>query len=101
MAGKLDMYTLAGNEQHFWTTEKMAKWVGSWTDPLSKQQMQRVLLVEYGGMGEVLCNLYGVTGKREYLNLAKRYTDKWFLDPLAAHHDQLKGLHVGIRTSHK
>jgi uncharacterized protein len=94
MAGHLDMYTLAGNQQALDTTERMAQWVQSWTDPLSDQQMQRVLLVEYGGMGEVLCNLYGVTGKREYLNLAKRFDKKWFFDPLAAHRDELKGLHV-------
>jgi len=94
MAGHLDMYTLAGNEQALDTVEKMARWVRSWSDPLSEQQMQRVLLVEYGGMGEVLCNLYAVTGKREYLNLAKRFDKKWFFDPLAAHRDELKGLHV-------
>ena len=94
MAGHLDMYTLTGNEQALETVEKMAKWVRSWSDPLSEQQMQRVLLVEYGGMGEVLCNLYAVTGKREYLNLAKRFDKKWFFDPLAARHDELKGLHV-------
>ena len=94
MAGHLDMYTFAGNEQALGTAEKMAQWVRSWSDPLSEQQMQRVLLVEYGGMGEVLCNLYGVTGKREYLNLAKRFDKKWFFDPLAAHRDELKGLHV-------
>ncbi len=94
MAGHLDMYTLAGNHQALDTTEKMARWVQSWSDPLSEQQMQRVLLVEYGGMGEVLCNLYGVTGKRDYLNLAKRFNKKWFFDPLAAHRDELKGLHV-------
>ena len=56
--------------------------------------MQRVLMVEYGGMGEVLCNLYSATGKSEYLNLAKRFNKKWFFDPLAAHRDELKGLHV-------
>lgn len=94
MAGHLDMYTLTGNEQALETVEKMAQWVRSWSDPLSEQQMQRVLLVEYGGMGEVLCNLYAVTGKREYLNLAKRFDKKWFFDPLAAHRDELKGLHV-------
>ena len=94
MAGHLDMYTHAGNEQALDTTEKMAQWVQSWSDPLSEQQMQRVLLVEYGGMGEVLCNLHGVTGKREYLNLAKRFDKKSFFDPLAAHRDELKGLHV-------
>src|SRR5271165_3222216 len=94
MAGHLDMYTLTANEQALETVEKMAKWVRSWSDPLSEQQMQRVLLVEYGGMGEVLCNLYAVNGKREYLNLAKRFDKKWFFDPLAAHRDELKGLHV-------
>ncbi len=94
MAGHLDMYTLAGNPQALDTVEKMAQWVRSWSDPLSEQQMQRVLLVEYGGMGELLCNLCAVTGKREYLDLAKRFDKKWFFDPLAAHHDELKGLHV-------
>ena len=94
MAGHLDMYTFAGNEQALATTEKMAQWVKSWSDPLSEQQMQRMLLVEYGGMGEVLCNLYSATGKSEYLNLAKRFDKKWFFDPLAARRDELKGLHV-------
>jgi DUF1680 family protein len=98
MAGHLDMYTLAGNEQALETVEKMARWVRSWSDPLSEQQMQRVLLVEYGGMGEVLANLYGVTGKREHLELAQRFDKKGFFDPLAAHRDELKGLHVNTHV---
>src|SRR6185437_8398316 len=98
MAGHLDMYTHTGNEQALETVEGMARWVRSWTDPLSEQQMQRVLLVEYGGMGEVLANLYGVTGKREYLNLARRFDKKWFFDPLADHRDELKGLHVNTHV---
>jgi uncharacterized protein len=98
MAGHFDMYTLAGNEQALSTVEKMAQWVRSWADPLSEQQMQRVLLVEYGGMGEVLSNLYGVTGKREYLRLAQRFDKKWFFDALAAHRDELKGLHVNTHV---
>ena len=98
MAGHLDMYMLAGNEQALETVQKMAGWVRSWTDPLSEQQMQRVLLVEYGGMGEVLSNLYGVTGKREYLDLARRFDKKWFFDALAAHRDELKGLHVNTHV---
>ena len=98
MAGHLDMYERAGNEQALDNVEKMARWVGSWADPLSEQQMQRVLLVEYGGMGEVLANLYGITGKREYLRLAQRFDKKWFFDPLAAHRDELKGLHVNTHV---
>ena len=98
MAGHLDMYRLSGNEQALETVEKMAGWVRNWSEPLSEQQMQRVLLVEYGGMGEVLANLYGVTGKAEYLNLAKRFDKKGFFDPLAAHRDELKGLHVNTHV---
>jgi uncharacterized protein len=94
MAGQLDMYRLTGNEQALETAQKMAGWVTSWADPLSEAQMQRALLVEYGGMGEVLSNLYAVTGKAEYLHLARRFDKKWFFDPLAAHRDELKGLHV-------
>jgi hypothetical protein len=98
MAGHFDMYTLAGNEQALNTVEKMAGWVRSWSDPLSEQQMQRTLLVEYGGMGEVLANLYGLTGKHEYLELAQRFDKKGFFDPLAAHRDELKGLHVNTHV---
>jgi DUF1680 family protein len=94
MAGHLDMYTLTGNEQALDTAETMALWVRNWTDPLSESQLQRILLVEYGGMGEILCNLYEVTGKREYLKLAQRFNKKWFFDALAARRDELKGLHV-------
>ncbi len=94
MAGHLDMYLHAGNQQALETLEKMARWVRSWSDPLSEQQMQRVLQVEYGGMGEVLANLYAVTGTREYLSLAQRFSKNSFFDPLAAHRDELKGLHV-------
>lgn len=94
MAGHLDMYQHAGNAQALDTVEKMAQWVRSWSDPLSEAQMQRVLQVEYGGMGEVLSNLYGVTGKTEYMDLAQRFDKKVFFEPLAAHRDELKGLHV-------
>jgi DUF1680 family protein len=98
MAGHLDMYTLAGNEQALETAEKMARWVWNWSDPLSDQQMQRVLQEEYGGMGEVLANLYGVTGKEQYRGLAQRFDKKAFFDPLAAHRDELKGLHVNTHV---
>jgi len=45
-------------------------------------------------MGEVLSNLYAVTGKGYYLEVAQRFDKKQFFDPLAAHRDELKGLHV-------
>ena len=94
MAGLLDMYTYCGNEQALDMVQKMAGWTAGYTGPLSYEHMQRVLGTEYGGMGEVLSNLYAVTGKSYYLDVAQRFDKKQFFDPLAAHRDELKGLHV-------
>jgi uncharacterized protein len=94
MAGLLDMYVHCGNEQALGMVQKMAGWTADYTGSLSYDHMQRVLGTEYGGMGEVLCNLYAVTGKDYYLEVAQRFDKKAFFDPLAAHRDELKGLHV-------
>ena len=94
MAGLLDMYVYCGNEQALNMAEKMAGWTAGYTGPLSYDHMQRVLGTEYGGMGETLCNLYAVTGKEHYIEVAKRFDKKVFFDPLASHRDELKGLHV-------
>jgi len=94
MAGLLDMYVYTGNEQALEMVEKMAGWTAGYTGPLSYEHMQRVLGTEFGGMGEVLSNLYAVTGKDYYLEVAQRFDKKQFFDPLAAHRDELKGLHV-------
>jgi len=94
MAGMLDMYVHTGNTEALQVAEDMADWVGMWTGPLSYEHMQRVLGTEYGGMGEVLCNLYAVTGKYQYLGTAHRFDKKAFFEPLENHRDELKGLHV-------
>jgi DUF1680 family protein len=94
MAGALDMYVHCGNEQGLDIAEKMAGWVAGYTQPLSYSHMQRILGIEFGGMGEVLSNLYAVTGKDQYLEVAQRFDKKQFFDPLAEHRDELKGLHV-------
>jgi DUF1680 family protein len=94
IAGNLDMYLYCGNEQALQVAEKMAGWTAGYTQSLSYEHMQRVLGTEFGGMGEVLCNLYAVTGEEHYLEVAQRFDKKAFFEPLAAHRDELKGLHV-------
>jgi len=94
MAGFLDMYVHTGNEQALEIVQRMAGWTAGYTGSLSYDHMQRVLGTEYGGMGEVLSNLYAITGKDYYIDVAQRFDKKAFFDPLAAHRDELKGLHV-------
>ena len=94
MAGHLDMYQHCGNEQALDTAQKMAGWVGNWMRPLSDEQLARIQMVEFGGMNEVLYNLYAATGKSEYLDLGHRWDHKAFFDPLSQGRDELKGLHA-------
>jgi DUF1680 family protein len=94
MAGHLDMYLHCGNQEALDVAEKMAKWAGDFVNPLTDEHMARVQLVEHGGMNEVLFNLYGVTGKEDYLHLARRFDHKKIFDPLAEHRDVLGGNHA-------
>lgn len=93
-AGLIDMYAYCGNQQALDMAEKMGGWVGHWLESISDEHLQRILQTEYGGMMESLCNLYALTGKRQYLFMARRFEKKMFFDPLAAHRDELKGIHA-------
>lgn len=94
LAGQLDMYTYCQNEQALEIAEGMAGWIRHWTTGMSDDQMQRILLTEYGGTSEALLNLAGITGEEKYLELAHRFEQPSFFDPLSKHEDELKGLHV-------
>ncbi len=94
LAGLLDMYTYTGNQQALDVLNGMAAWTAKWADPISDQEMQTILKVEFGGMADVLGNLYSVTGDRRHLTLASRFEKRSFLDPLAERRDVLKGLHA-------
>jgi DUF1680 family protein len=94
MAGLLDCYTLCGNAQAMDVLKGMARWVALWVRPLSEERMARVLDREFGGMNEVLYNLYAATGEERWRALAKRFDKEMVYTALAAGRDELKGLHV-------
>jgi hypothetical protein len=94
MAGLLDMYVYCGNDQALAVAEGMAHWVDHWQESISDEHMQRILQTEFGGMNEALGNLYALTGKQDYLDLAGRFEKAMFLDPLGQHRDELKGIHA-------
>jgi len=97
MAGLLDAHQLAGNAQALDVLVKMAGWVQFRVDRLTPGQMQASLQTEFGGMNEVLANLYGVTGDPEHLKLAQAFNQAKVLDPLAHGRDELDGLHANTQ----
>ena len=97
MAGLLDMYLLCGNRQALDVVVKKADWVKFRVDRLSDAQQQAALETEFGGMNEVLANLYAVTGDPEHLRVAKRFDHRAVFDPLARGEDSLNGLHANTQ----
>ena len=97
MAGLLQANQLCGNEQALIVLEKMAGWVKLRVDRLPREQMQKSLDTEHGGMNEVLANLYAVTGNTNYLALSAAFNHEKVLDPLAHGEDRLDGIHANTQ----
>lgn len=93
MAGLLDAYIHCGNKQALAVEKGIADWTGNTIKNLDHQQMQKMLICEYGGMNEVLANTYALTGNKKYLKLAYRFYDNRILDSLAKQKDVLPGKH--------
>jgi len=94
-AGLQDMYIYCNNQTALEIAEKMAQWIKSRTDKLSYADMQRMLNhTEQGGMNETLCNLYALTGERKYYQLARRFDQDSYTEPLSEYRNELQGLHV-------
>lgn len=97
MAGLLDVYQLCDNRQALEVLEKQADWVKFRVDRLTEEQQQRALQTEFGGMNEVLANLYAVSGNQEYLRIAKKFDHKLIFEPLARGEDPLNRLHANTQ----
>lgn len=93
MAGLLDAYLYADNRRALQLAINLANWTSVTIGNLNEEQLQKMLLCEYGGMPETLANLYAITGNRKYLELSYKFYDKRILDPLAEQQDILAGKH--------
>ncbi|MBO3744680.1 glycoside hydrolase family 127 protein [Streptosporangiaceae bacterium NEAU-GS5] len=97
MAGLLDQNLLAGNAQALTVLQNMAAWADTRTGRLTTAQMQAALNTEFGGMPEVLTNLYQATGNAAALTTAQRFDHATILNPLANGQDQLAGKHANTQ----
>ena len=72
---------------------RAATWTEGVVSKLSDEQMQTMLATEFGGMPEVLADLYADTGDPRWLALSRRFDHRAVLDPLLRGEDRLSGLH--------
>ena len=97
MAGLLDVHQLCGNAQALAVVTRMADWVKYRVDHVTAEQQQRALGTEFGGMNEVLRDIYAATGNPEYRRVAQAFDHKAIFEPLARREDPLNGLHANTQ----
>ncbi|MCZ4124776.1 beta-L-arabinofuranosidase domain-containing protein [Streptomyces sp. H39-S7] len=98
MAGLLDAWRLMDNTQARDVLLALADWVDRRTAALSRSTMQALMGIEFGGMNEVLADIYQQTGNVRWLTAAQRFDHAAVFDPLAANLDQLDGLHANTQV---
>jgi len=97
-AGLRDAYRFTGNRTALDLEVKFAGWVEGILGKLDDAQVQKVLNTEFGGMNEVLADLYADTGDQRWLALSYRFEHHAVLDPLKRHQDPLAGLHANTQV---
>ncbi|MBN1360735.1 MAG: glycoside hydrolase family 127 protein [Sedimentisphaerales bacterium] len=92
-AGLRDAYRYTGNKTALEVEIKFAEWAASILDPMSDEQIQRMLNTEFGGMNEIMADLYADTGDKRWLELSYKFEHERMLEPLKRHIDNLSGVH--------
>jgi DUF1680 family protein len=92
-AGLRDAYRYTGNRTALELEIKYAGWAEGILLKLDEAQTQKMLNTEFGGMNEVLADLYADTGDKRWLDLSHHFDHRAVLDPLARRQDILAGLH--------
>lgn len=92
-AGLRDAYRFAGNRSALDVEIKFAAWAEGILIKLDDAQTQKMLNTEFGGMNEVLADLYADTGDTRWLNLSHHFDHDAVVDSLARGVDNLDGLH--------
>ena len=92
-AGLRDAYRHTGNQTALDIEVKFAQWAATYLDPMDDATVQRMLATEFGGMNEMMADLYADTGDKRWLDLWSKFEHKAVLDPLKRGDDPLSSLH--------
>ena len=92
-AGLRDAYRHAGNARALQLETGFAAWAEGVLAPMTDAQVQQMLNTEFGGMNEVLVDLYADTGDERWLRLSRRFEHHAIIDPMRRHQDNLSGKH--------
>ncbi len=91
--GLRDAFRYTGNPLELELEIKFVEWAERILAPLDAGQIQRMLNTEFGGMNEIMVDLYADTGNKRWLDLSYKFEHRSFIEPLKRHQDILAGKH--------
>ena len=92
-AGLRDAFRYTGNRAALDMEIRFAEWAEGVLASLAEPQLEHMMNTEFGGMNEVLVDLYADTGDERWLALSYSFEHDDFLEPLRRHRDNLAGKH--------
>ncbi len=92
-AGLRDAYRHTGNQDALDIAVKFGGWAEKYLAPMDDATIQRMLACEFGGMNEMMADLFADTGDKRWLDLSYKFEHKAVLDPLKRGEDPLSSLH--------
>lgn len=96
-AGLRDAWLYCDNDEARTLFLQFCDWGIDITSGFTDEQMQTMLNMEHGGMNEIFADAYQISGNAKYLEAARRYSHKIFLDPLSKGIDNLDNWHANTQ----
>ena len=94
LMGLVDAYRLMGLDKALTIADRLADWFARWSAGYTREQFDRILDMETGGMLEVWADLLEITGNAKYRALLERYDRRRFFEPLLEGRDVLTNMHA-------
>ena len=92
-AGLRDAYRHTGNPTALDIAVKFGGWAEQYLAPMDDAAIQRMLACEFGGMNEMMADLFADTGDKRWLDLSYKFEHKAVIEPLKRGEDPLSSLH--------
>jgi hypothetical protein len=92
-AGLRDAYRHTANRVALEMEIAFAIWAERILADLDENQLEHMMNTEFGGMNEIMVDLYADTGDERWLALSRKFEHDDFIVPLKQHRDNLAGKH--------
>ncbi|MDO5397658.1 MAG: glycoside hydrolase family 127 protein [bacterium] len=94
LAGLVDTYKFTGNQKALAMADELGDWVYNRVSKYDSAMQQRVLNIEYGGMNDILYELYKLTGKETHARAAHIFDEISLFDEIYNGNDILANKHA-------